>query len=152
MLAETERLLATSPRLALLKQSLENSFALVVETVKEAVAFSNDYAPEHLVLNVRDAHSYISQVTNAGSVFVGPYASVTVGDYASGTNHTLPTAGYAKAYSGVSLDSFVKQITFQELTQTGADGIGPTVVTLAEAEGLVGHAHAMSVRLSKKSS
>ena len=150
VLAETEKLLVTSPRLALLKQSLANSFGLVVETVAEAVAFSNAYAPEHLIINVREARSYVAQVINAGSVFVGPYAGVTVGDYASGTNHTLPTAGYAKAYSGVSLDSFVKQITFQELTAAGAQAIGPTVATLAEAEGLMGHAYAMTVRFNPK--
>lgn len=148
ILAETEKLLAASPRLALLHRSLQNSFALVVETVDEAVAFSNAYAPEHLIINVRKARSIVAQVRNAGSVFVGPYSGVAAGDYACGTNHTLPTAGYAKAYSGVSLDSFVKQITFQELTAAGAQAIGPTVATLAEAEGLIGHAYAMTVRLS----
>ncbi len=149
IIAETELLLASSPRFALLSKSLNNSFALVVATVAEAFDFSNAYAPEHLIINVRQARSYINLVKNAGSVFVGPYAGVTVGDYASGTNHTLPTAGYAKAYSGVSVDTFVKNITFQELTVEGAQTIGPTVVTLAEAEGLEGHAYAMKVRLNQ---
>lgn len=147
VLEETERLLTTSPRFALLGKSLSNSFALVVESLAEAFAFSNNYAPEHLIINVRDARSQVNKVKSAGSVFVGQYAGVVVGDYASGTNHTLPTAGYAKAYSGLSIDSFVKNITFQELTAAGAQTIGPTVVTLAEAEGLIGHAYAMKIRL-----
>lgn len=150
VLAEANKLLTVSPRSALLQKSLDNSFALVVETIDEAIAFSNAYAPEHLVMNVQKARSYTAQVINAGSVFIGPYAGVTVGDYASGTNHTLPTAGYAKAYSGVSLDSFVRQITFQELTAAGAKAIGPTVETLAEAEGLMSHAYAMKVRFNIK--
>ncbi len=112
----------------------------------------NDYAPEHLILSCKNAAELSEKVINAGSVFLGNYSPESVGDYASGTNHTLPTNGYAKNYSGVSVDSFVKTITFQQLSPNGLTGIGKTVETMAEAEGLSGHANAVRVRiLSRKS-
>jgi histidinol dehydrogenase len=107
----------------------------------------NDYAAEHLIINCKEAEMIAEQITNAGSVFIGPYSPESVGDYASGTNHTLPTNGYAKMYSGVSLDSFVKKITYQKLTRQGLERIGNTVIEMAEAEGLQAHANAVRVRL-----
>ena len=107
----------------------------------------NEYAPEHLILSCNNAEQIAEQIINAGSVFLGHYSPESVGDYASGTNHTLPTNGYAKAYSGVSVDSFVKKITFQQLTQEGLKNISKTVIAMAEAEGLQAHANAVKVRL-----
>jgi histidinol dehydrogenase len=107
------------------------------------------YAPEHLILAVRHAEEVAEGVVNAGSVFLGHYAPESVGDYASGTNHTLPTGGHARAYSGVSLDSFVKKITFQHLSEAGLRNLGPTVETMARAEQLEAHARAVSIRLEK---
>ena len=112
----------------------------------EAFDFSNNYAPEHLILNLKEAENYIERVVNAGSVFIGKYSCESAGDYASGTNHTLPTYGYAKAYSGVSVDSFVKKITFQKLTKQGAVNLGPTVSLMASREALDGHKKAMELR------
>ncbi len=111
--------------------------------------FSNAYAPEHLLLAVDNAQNWSSSISNAGSVFLGHYSCESAGDYASGTNHTLPTNGYARAYSGVSLDSFLKKITFQELTATGIQNLGPAIELMAEAEQLLAHKNAVSVRLKK---
>jgi histidinol dehydrogenase len=134
------------PRKALAAQSLANSRAIVLEDMKEAMELVNAYAPEHLIICCADAEQLAEQVVNAGSVFIGNYSPESVGDYASGTNHTLPTNGFARAYSGVSVDSFVKKITFQQLTKEGLVGIGKAVVAMAEAEGLSAHARAVSIR------
>jgi histidinol dehydrogenase len=144
---EIEKQLQQLPRKALTEAALKNSKWVLVKSVEEAVVVSNIYAPEHLILNIENADFFLDQITNAGSVFIGAYSPESAGDYASGTNHTLPTNGYARAYSGVSLDSFVKKITFQKLSQEGIRNVGQTVITMANAEGLDAHANAVSVRL-----
>jgi histidinol dehydrogenase len=126
---------------------LKNSKAILVHTLDEAIDISNEYAPEHLIIACNNAETIAERVTNAGSVFLGNYSPESAGDYASGTNHTLPTNGFAKAYSGVSLDSFFKKITFQEITKEGLNNIAETVQVMAEAEGLQAHANAVSIRL-----
>jgi histidinol dehydrogenase len=110
---------------------------------------SNQYAPEHLIIAADQAEALAAQVINAGSVFLGHYTPESAGDYASGTNHTLPTNGHARAYSGVSVDSFVKKVTFQQITKDGIQQVGPTVITMAEAEGLDAHANAVKIRIKK---
>jgi histidinol dehydrogenase len=137
------------PRRDLATAALLNSFVLLVPNRAAAVAFSNGYAPEHLILNTSDAEALAASITDAGSVFIGPHTPESVGDYASGTNHTLPTYGYARMYSGVSVDSFLKQITFQHVTPEGLASIGPAVITMAETEGLRAHAEAVRIRLHK---
>jgi histidinol dehydrogenase len=139
------------PRKELAKQTLTNSLMIELSTLEECIAFSNEYAPEHLILNIDNAEQYIDLVVNAGSVFLGAYSCESAGDYASGTNHTLPTNGYAKNYSGVSVDSFVKKITFQKLTKKGLKNIGQTIEVMAEAEQLIAHKNAVSIRLKKLS-
>ena len=129
-------------------KALMHARFIIVKSLKDAIAFSNEYAPEHLILSCAVSSEIISGITNAGSVFIGNYSPESVGDYASGTNHTLPTNGYAKAYSGVSLDSFVKKITFQQLSKKGLENIAKTVSTMAEAEGLQAHSNAVTVRLN----
>jgi histidinol dehydrogenase len=151
VLQEVENQVARLPRAEITRQALENSVAVLVNTRAEALELINNYAPEHLILAMRDADDFAEQVQNAGSVFIGNYTPESVGDYASGTNHTLPTNGYARAYSGVSLDSFVKKITFQRLTPQGLKNIGPTVETMAIAEELVAHQRAVSIRLEEMS-
>jgi histidinol dehydrogenase len=127
--------------------ALGNAKFVLTNNIDLAIDMSNIYAPEHLILNIENAEAYIDKIINAGSVFIGAYSPESVGDYASGTNHTLPTNGYASAYSGVSLDSFVKKITFQKLSQEGVKNIGQAVINMAMAEGLDAHAHAVKVRL-----
>jgi histidinol dehydrogenase len=127
--------------------SLENSKAILVKDLTEGIEMANQYAAEHLIIACKNAEEIAEQVTTAGSVFIGNYSPEAVGDYASGTNHTLPTNGFAKAYSGVSVDSFVKKITFQQLTGKGLSSIADTVIAMAEAEGLDAHAKAVSIRL-----
>ena len=139
--------LALLPRKALAELSLSNSRAIVLSDMKDAMEMVNAYAPEHLILCCAEAEALAEQVVNAGSVFIGNYSPESVGDYASGTNHTLPTNGFARAYSGVSVDSFVKKITFQQLSKEGLLGIGKAVMTMAEAEGLSAHSRAVSVRI-----
>jgi len=151
VLQEVENQVALLPRAEITRKALENSVAVLVNTRAEALELINDYAPEHLILAMHDADDFAEQVQNAGSVFIGNYTPESVGDYASGTNHTLPTNGYARAYSGVSLDSFVKKITFQRLTPEGLKNIGPTVETMAIAEELVAHQRAVSIRLEEMS-
>ena len=146
--AETTRQLATLPRRDVAVQALANSRAVLLPDAAAMLAFSNQYAPEHLILATDDAEELAAQVTNAGSVFMGHLTPEAVGDYASGTNHTLPTSGYARQYSGVSLDSFVKKITFQRLSATGLQALGPVVEIMAEAEGLAAHARAVTLRLA----
>ncbi len=146
---EIERQLQQLPRVELAQKSLENSFCVVFESLDKCLSFSNVYAPEHLILAIENPELYVDKVQNAGSVFLGNYACESAGDYASGTNHTLPTNGYARSYSGVSLDSFVKKITFQKITEQGLKNIGKTIEIMAEAEQLLAHKNAVSVRLKK---
>lgn len=128
-------------------EALNNSRAIVFKDIDECVNFSNAYAPEHLILAVDNAHLVANNVMNAGSVFLGNYSCESAGDYASGTNHTLPTSGFAKSYSGVSLDSFVKKITFQQISAEGIQNIGPSIEIMAESEQLYAHKNAVTVRL-----
>ncbi|PPK85139.1 histidinol dehydrogenase [Neolewinella xylanilytica] len=144
---EVMRQLAELPREALASESIDNSLALIFPNWGDAVEYVNAYAPEHLILCMENAREFAAGVRNAGSVFLGYHTPESVGDYASGTNHTLPTYGYARQYSGVSLDSFVKKITFQELTPDGLRNIGPTVELMAEAEHLQAHRNAVRLRL-----
>ncbi len=135
------------PRRELAEKSLNNSFSLLVNNLDEAVKFSNSYAPEHLILNIKNVEQIKNQVQNAGSVFIGNYSPESAGDYASGTNHSLPTSGFAKSFGGVTVESFMKSITFQELSKEGLTNISNTVETLAETEGLFAHKNAVSIRL-----
>lgn len=147
--AAVQAQLADLPRKDIAQKALENSVAVVVRDRREALDLINTYAPEHLILSVVDVDDFAAGVVNAGSVFMGNYTPESVGDYASGTNHTLPTNGFARAYSGVSLDSFVKKITFQRLTAEGLCHLGPTVATMAEAEQLRAHSQAVRLRLTQ---
>ncbi|MDQ1162208.1 histidinol dehydrogenase [Chryseobacterium sp. SORGH_AS 447] len=147
---ETEKQLAVLPRNELAGEALKNSHFILLKTVEEALEFSNLYAPEHLILALENAEQYISGIENAGSVFLGNYSCESAGDYASGTNHTLPTNGFAKNYSGVSLDSFVKKITFQNLSREGLKNLGKTIEIMAEAEGLSAHKNAVTIRLKEQ--
>ena len=146
---ELEKQLAVLPRRALAEAALDNSKALLVKDLLEGMAWINAYAPEHLLLQVEHPAYWAAQVVNAGSVFLGSYTPESAGDYASGTNHTLPTAGHARAYAGVSVDSFVRKVTFQQISREGLERLGPTVVTMARAEGLDAHAQAVTLRLTK---
>lgn len=146
---EIENLLQVLPRREMMEKSLSHSRMILLHDDDEVMDFSNCYAPEHLIINHRDAWGLASKVKNAGSVFIGPYSPESAGDYASGTNHTLPTSGYARTYSGVNLDSFTKKITFQELTPQGIASIGRAVEVMAENEDL--HAHKMAMTLRIKS-
>ena len=148
---EVHRQLELLPRKDLASASLQYSKLIIVHNVDEAVDMTNEYAPEHLILAVDNYLAFAERVVNAGSVFLGNYSCESAGDYASGTNHTLPTSGYAKAYSGVNLDSFCRKITFQELTPQGVRTIGPAVELMAAAEQLDAHKNAMTVRLSSLS-
>ncbi|MGB1041833.1 MAG: histidinol dehydrogenase [Tenacibaculum sp.] len=149
VLAEVTKQVALLPRDEIAQKALKNSRAIVLESTEEMIAFSNIYAPEHLIIASENASNYIAEITNAGSVFLGNYSCESAGDYASGTNHTLPTNGYAKNYSGVSLDSFVKKITFQEVTKQGIQNIGNAIELMAEAEGLQAHKNAVTLRLKE---
>ncbi len=147
--AEIEKQLADLPRREIAAKALENSKAILVENLETAIELLNEYAAEHLIIAAENADEIAEKITNAGSVFIGNYSCEAAGDYASGTNHTLPTNGYAKAFSGVSLDSFVKKITFQKLTSAGIKNLGKTVELMAEAEHLQAHKNAVSLRLEK---
>ncbi len=142
-----EQQVAFLPRMEFAKKALEHSKAIVITDSDLALEFINEYAPEHLILSIQNAEWISEKVWNAGSVFIGNYSPESVGDYASGTNHTLPTNGYAKAYSGVSVDSFVKKITFQQLTERGLTNIAQTVMDMAKAESLEAHAQAVQIRI-----
>lgn len=144
---ELKKQIKQLPRNEFAQQSLNNSHFILLNSVDEALEFSNLYAPEHLILAIESFENYIDKIQNAGSVFLGNYSCESAGDYASGTNHTLPTNGFAKNYSGVSLDSFVKKITFQNLSQEGLQNLGKTIEIMAEAEGLLAHKNAVSIRL-----
>ncbi|MBK7804861.1 MAG: histidinol dehydrogenase [Saprospiraceae bacterium] len=148
-LAEIEKQLATLPRKTIAKQALGHSKAIVVENTVSAFEFINAYAPEHLIIASDHADKYIPLIRNAGSVFLGNYCPESAGDYASGTNHTLPTNGWARSYSGVNLDAFCKKITFQSITEDGLKGLAKTIITMAEAEELQAHANAVKVRLNQ---
>jgi histidinol dehydrogenase len=145
--AALEKQLAVLPRKELAAKALENSKAILVKSTEEGMKLLNAYAPEHLIIVCRNSEELAEKVINAGSVFLGNYSCESAGDYASGTNHTLPTNGYARAYSGVSVDSFVKKITYQQLTKEGIQGIGNAIELMAEAEGLQAHKNAVTVRL-----
>lgn len=147
---QVERQLEALPRRDIAAQSLANSRLVLVNDTREAMALSNAYAPEHLILATDDYEQLAGLVVNAGSVFLGKYACESAGDYASGTNHTLPTHGYATAYSGVNLDSYHRKVTFQHLSRKGVESIGKAVVTMAENEQLEAHANAMRLRMSQE--
>lgn len=135
------------PRKETARRALENSKAIVFDSITECIELSNLYAPEHLIIASEQADEYVDNIVNAGSVFLGNYSCESAGDYASGTNHTLPTNAYARSHSGVSLDSFVKNITYQKITKSGIQTLGPTIEIMAAAEGLDAHKYAVSVRL-----
>lgn len=144
---EIDQQLETLPRKAIAAKALANSRVVIFGNTKDAVAFINLYAPEHLIVNTENPEAIAAKITNAGSVFLGNYSPEAIGDYASGTNHTLPTNGYAKAYAGVSLESFLKYITYQQLSKEGLRALGPVVEQLAQAEQLEAHKRAVTVRL-----
>ncbi|MDY3268001.1 MAG: histidinol dehydrogenase [Phocaeicola sp.] len=144
---EVEKQLNQLPRKNIAEKSLESSKLILVRDMDEAIEMTNNYAPEHLIIETSDYSEIASRIVNAGSVFLGSYSPESAGDYASGTNHTLPTNGYAKAYSGVSLDSFIRKITFQEITSEGIQTIGPAIEVMAANEYLDAHKNAVSVRL-----
>ena len=144
--AEIEKQLSVLPRKGIAEDAIKNSRIFLVKNIKEGIELINEYAPEHLIISCNDDENIAEKIVNAGSVFLGNYSPESVGDYASGTNHTLPTNGYAKAYSGVSVDSFIKKITFQKLSKEGLQQISKTVETMAEAEGLEAHVNAVRVR------
>lgn len=146
---ELQKQVALLSRKDIALKALENSKAIIVNTIEEAIDLVNDYAAEHLIISCSNDESIAEKIINAGSIFLGNYSPESVGDYAGGTNHTLPTNGFAKAYSGVSVDSFVKKITYQKLTQEGLNAIGKTVELMAAAEGLDAHKNAVKVRLQK---
>lgn len=146
---EIGKQITSLPRRDIAAAALENSRAVVLSSIGAAVRFANEYAAEHLIIATENADSVAEHVTCAGSVFIGKYSCESAGDYASGTNHTLPTNGFARAFSGVSLDSFRKQITYQKITAEGILGLGPFIETLAEAEGLAAHSNAVTVRIEE---
>jgi len=146
---EVDRQLARLPRREMAAKSLQNSRLIVLPDWEQVVAFANQYAAEHLIVATADARTLAAGITCAGSIFLGYYTPESAGDYASGTNHTLPTNGYARAWSGVSLDSFVKKVTYQEISPEGLANLGPVIETLAEAEELIAHKNAVSLRLAQ---
>lgn len=145
--AEIEIQLSALPRKGIAENTIKNSRIFLVKNMKEGIELINEYAPEHLIISCVDAENIAEKIINAGSVFLGNYSPESAGDYATGTNHTLPTNGYARAYSGVSTDSFIKKITFQKLSKEGLQQISKTVEVMAEAEGLEAHANAVRIRL-----
>lgn len=144
---EIQKQLKELPRKDFARKSLANSFILIVENLEQAFYFSNKYAPEHLIINLKDSAKYKSKIINAGSVFLGQYSPESAGDYASGTNHSLPTSGFSKSLGGVSVESFMKSITFQKLNKIGLKNISSTVKLLAETEGLTAHKKSVEIRL-----
>jgi len=147
-LKEVDSQLRDLSRKDIAKKALNNSVAVVLEDQESALALINAYAPEHLIIAVENEEEVVAGIINAGSVFIGNYTPESAGDYASGTNHTLPTYGYAKNYSGVSLDSFVKKITYQKITEEGLKNLGPTVEIMAANELLDAHKNAVTIRLN----
>lgn len=144
---EIENQLKQLPRRAIARQSLKSSFIIVVKDIESAIELSNNYAPEHLIMNFDRAEKYFDKIKNAGSVFIGPYSPESAGDYSSGTNHSLPTYGYAKAFGGVSVEMFMKAITYQKISKQGLKKISNAIIKLAETENLEAHANAVRVRL-----
>ena len=149
VMKEIEKQLRELPRKEIAAQALKNSISVLFNSMKECIDFSNMYAPEHLIINTSDAATLAEKVINAGSVFIGKFSCESAGDYASGTNHTLPTNGFSKSFGGVSSESFVKKITFQEIDAGGITILGPSIELMAEAENLSGHRNAVTVRLNK---
>src|SRR5690606_17421179 len=147
-LKEVQQQLEKLPRKQIAQKALDNSVAVVMTNQDKAMELINDYAPEHLIVSVENEEEVVNRIYNAGSVFIGNFTPESAGDYASGTNHTLPTYGFARNYSGVSLDSFVKKITYQKITEEGIQNLGPTVETMAASEMLEAHKNAVSVRLN----
>jgi len=147
VLTEIELQIKDLPRGKTASKALENSILIVIENFEDQIALINEYAPEHLIISTKNYTDYIDKITNAGSVFLGEYTPESAGDYASGTNHTLPTNGWARSYSGVNLDSFQKKITFQEITKQGIKNIGPAIEIMAAAEKLDAHKNAVTLRL-----
>ena len=145
--AEVDRQVALLPRNEIAQASLQNSRMILLKNDDEIIEMTNEYAPEHLIIQTGNASQLAERVVNAGSVFIGPWSPESAGDYASGTNHTLPTSGYAKAYSGVNIDSFMRKITFQQLTQEGLNSLGPVIETMAAGESLDAHKNAVTLRL-----
>lgn len=145
--SEIKNQLMSLPRREIAAKALENSSLILLPDLDDCIEFSNLYAPEHLIINVSDANKIADKILNAGSVFIGQMSCESAGDYASGTNHTLPTNGFARSYSGVSVDSFIKKITFQEITPEGIRNLGPAIEIMAEAESLIAHKNAVSIRL-----
>jgi histidinol dehydrogenase len=148
-LVELEKQIAVLPRKDIAAKAIDNSYIILVKDLSEAMVFSNEYAPEHLILASDNWERITNQIVNAGSVFAGNLTPESAGDYASGTNHTLPTNAYARSYSGVSLDSFVKKITFQHISESGIKNLGPSIEILADIEGLQAHKNAVSVRINQ---
>jgi histidinol dehydrogenase len=144
---EVEKQVQLLPRKNIALKALENSKIMLLSSLNECIGFSNIYAPEHLIINTSDPNSLAAGITNAGSVFLGAYSCESAGDYASGTNHTLPTNGFARSYSGIATDSFLKKISFQEISSEGIKNLGPSIELMAEAESLIGHKNAVSLRL-----
>jgi histidinol dehydrogenase len=145
--SELQRQVAVLPRRHIAEAALANSNAVVVDSITTGIDLINEYAPEHLIVATAEAESVAESIVNAGSVFIGNYSCESAGDYASGTNHTLPTNGFARAFSGVSVESFTKKITFQTVTADGLKTLGPAIEILARAEGLNAHENAVSIRL-----
>lgn len=149
VIVEVNKQVEELPRVDLAKQALVHSKIIVVKDLQQVIAITNEYAPEHLIISTKNYMEIANQITNAGSIFLGHLTPESAGDYASGTNHTLPTNGYAKAYSGVNLDSFIKKITFQEITPEGLQNIGPAIEIMAENEELMAHKNAVTLRMKK---
>ena len=146
---EIDKQLQSLPRKEIASKALENSKLILLHSLDDCIGFSNFYAPEHLIINTSDTNLLANKVINAGSVFLGKFSCESAGDYASGTNHTLPTNGFARIYSGVSAESFIKKISFQEISLEGINKLGPSIERMAEAEFLDGHKNAVSIRLKK---
>jgi histidinol dehydrogenase len=148
VLTEIELQIKNLPRGKTASKALENSILIVLGNFEEQINLINEYAPEHLIISTKNYPDYIDRITNAGSVFLGEYTPESAGDYASGTNHTLPTNGWARSYSGVNLDSFMKKITFQEISKEGLKNIGPAIEIMAATEELEAHKNAVTLRLN----
>ena len=146
---ELEKQVIELTRSEIAQQAISNSRSILLDDIRDCIEFSNQYAPEHLIIASDNSEEYVDNIINAGSVFLGNYSCESAGDYASGTNHTLPTNGFARNYSGVSLDSFVKKITFQKINEIGIQTIGPSIEVMAEAEQLFAHKNAVTLRLKE---
>jgi histidinol dehydrogenase len=150
VIVEIEKQVESLPRKEIAKTALENSSFVKVNNRDEAISCINSYAPEHLILSVNDEEYFCDRIVNAGSVFIGNYSPESAGDYASGTNHTLPTAGFARMYSGVSTDSFIKKISFQKLSKDGLLQLAPVIMAMAKEEKLEAHRRAVELRVSNQ--